>query len=342
MIVKAKSPRAQLALDLVQSLQSYFRDQLTPLAAAGAFAPITWFRDEGRHGGGIRLTYQNGTAFNRASLNTSQVHYDDLPERSLGSANALSCIVHPAHPLWPSLHLHISWTEMKTGLGSWRLMADLNPSIPDDDDRQRFVAAMRSAAGAYFEDGTRQGDQYFHIPTLKRHRGVAHFYLEQHRTEDEAVDRQFAEAFGRAMIAVYAGILKDKVAGTMAPDSEQRRRQLDYHTVYLFQVLTLDRGTTSGLLVHDQNDLGILGSLPARVDRKLLASWKPLMPKPQDLLLDAIVAALPADGRVDDGEKIALCNAVRRHYQAHPEALDLQAKGDIVPPTVQSHGVTHH
>jgi len=35
---------------------------------------------------------------------------------------------------------------------------------------------------------------------------------------------------------------------------------------------TADRGTTSGLLVHDENDVGILGSLPSHVDKKLLES----------------------------------------------------------------------
>ena len=74
---------------------------------------------------------------------------------------------------------------------------------------------------------------------------------------------------------------------------EATAQQLAYHTLYFFQVLTLDRGTTSGLLVHDQNDLGIMGSLPAWVDRA--------------------------------------------HYRAHPEAVALQAAGDVVPPTVATH-----
>ena len=32
-----------------------------------------------------------------------------------------------------------------------------------------------------------------------------------------------------------------------------------------------------------------------------------------------------------------LAKAVREHYQAHPEALELQARGDVVPPTVANH-----
>jgi coproporphyrinogen III oxidase len=112
-----------------------------------------------------------------------------------------------------------------------------------------------------------------------------------------------------------------------------------YHTVYLFQVLTLDRGTTSGLLVHGDNDVGILGSLPSRVDRALLASWRDRVPEVQAPLVDALVEALePGEtSPVDVPAKRRLADAVRAHYRAHPEALQLQARGDVLPPTVANH-----
>ena len=117
------------------------------------------------------------------------------------------------------------------------------------------------------------------------------------------------------------------------------RRQLAYHTLYLFQVLTLDRGTTSGLLVHDQNDLGIMGSLPARVDRDLLASWQAKVESPQDDLVGALVDALPDESpsSVSDAVKIALAQTVREHYQKNPEALAMQASGNVIAPTVDNH-----
>jgi coproporphyrinogen III oxidase len=99
----------------------------------------------------------------------------------------------------------------------------------------------------------------------------------------------------------------------------------------------MDRGTTSGLLVHDQNDIGILGSLPARVDRALLSSWRELVPQPQDELVQAIVNELPESGRVNDEQKLGLSRAVRRHYKTHPEALELQARAEVLPPTVRNH-----
>ena len=39
------------------------------------------------------------------------------------------------------------------------------------------------------------------------------------------------------------------------------------HSLF-FQVLTLDRGTTHGLLAHGDNDVGTLGSLPNFVSKR--------------------------------------------------------------------------
>lgn len=346
--IRPSSARALRAVALVETLQRRFADRLEAVArAAGApraFEPVEWHRDGGRHGGGVRLVCADTPVFDRASINVSAVHYDDLPDKRLSSANALSAIVHPARPRAPSMHMHLSFTEMRgadgaPGRGYWRLMADLNPSIEDPAATARFRAALRAAAPEHFAEASAQGDRYFHIPALGRHRGVAHFYLEAFDSGDFEADRALAERVGEAAIAVYGDLL-DAACAAGGPVSESdRAKQLAYHTLYLFQVLTLDRGTTSGLLIHDQNDVGILGSLPSHVDRALLASWRDRLPAPQGALLDAIVDALPAGERtlVDEAVKQKLADAVRRHYRAHPEALDLQASGGIVPPTVANH-----
>jgi coproporphyrinogen III oxidase len=51
----------------------------------------------------------------------------------------------------------------------------------------------------------------------------------------------------------------------------------------------------------------------------------------------ALVMALPADGSVDVPTKRRLAQTVRAHYRAHPEALQLQARGAVLPPTVANH-----
>jgi coproporphyrinogen III oxidase len=103
--------------------------------------------------------------------------------------------------------------------------------------------------------------------------------------------------------------------------------------------LTLDRGTTSGLLVHSQNDVGIMGSIPSHINRELLTSWVDKMPKPQDKLVLALLDALPNEipTPVEVETKKLLAQAVRDHYRVYPEALSMQASGEIIPPTVDNH-----
>jgi coproporphyrinogen III oxidase len=237
------------------------------------------------------------------------------------------------------MHTHVSWTDLRRGASYWRVMADLNPAIPDPEETAAFAARIRAAAPALAAGAEARGDRYFHVPALGRHRGVYHFYLEGYATDDPAADEALARRAGAATIDAYAAALGAALERSGPPTDAERRAQLDYHTLYLFQVLTLDRGTTSGLLVHDQNDVGIMGSLPSRVDPARLAAWRDRMPAPQERLLDALVAALPdaSPARVDAATRRALAAAVRAHYRAHPEALSLQASGDAVPPTVANH-----
>ena len=284
MAASSEPERRSRALALVEGLQARHVRRLEAFSRAAGhpvvFQPLSWDRDGGTHGGGTRFQASGG-AFDRASVNVSCVHYDDLPEKALASATALSAIVHPAHPRAPSMHLHISWTARKDGHAYWRIMADLNPSIPDAAQTAAFRNAVETAAGPLWETGRTDGDRYFRIPSLDRHRGVCHFYLEGLDSGGFEADRALGEAIETAVIDAYARIITDAVAGASAPTEEERAAQLAYHTVYLFQVLTLDRGTTSGLLVHGDNDVGILGSLPSRVDRSLLASWRTRVPEIQ-------------------------------------------------------------
>lgn len=339
----AKSKTAQEANRVVGYLQHHFVEQLDELSKVFGkskhFQAVAWGRDGGKHGGGVRYVATDDTLFNRASVNVSQVHYDDDKSKKLGSATAISTIIHPMHPNVPSIHMHISWTEMRDGKGYWRVMADLNPAIEDEEATNRFNYVLKEAAGEYFDEGSAQGDRYFNIPALGRHRGVSHFYLEDFNSGDAEADKSFAKKIGEMMINVYVAIVFEALENVSEATEDESEKQLAYHTLYLFQVLTLDRGTTSGLLVHDQNDIGILGSIPRYVSKSLLSSWKALVQSPQEKLVDALLAALGEGDKVlvDDAVKQRLANAVREHYKAYPEALSMQASGNIVPPTVDNH-----
>ncbi len=343
MRIPAKSPEAIVANILVEELQAYFVGKLNDvsreLGNRQAYEAVEWERDEGLHGGGVRYEARDESVFDRASVNVSQVHYDEDETKKLSSATAISTIIHPANPHAPSMHMHISWTQMRDGKGYWRIMGDLNPSLKNDLFQRDFEMALERAAGEYYEEGKAQGDRYFNIPVLGRTRGVSHFYLEAFNRGDFEVDRDFAYDMGKAIIDAYVAITLQALKSNPTFTKEEKMRQIDYHTLYLFQVLTLDRGTTSGLLVHAQNDVGIMGSIPSHINKPLLYSWLDLMPHPQERLLLRLLDALP-EGKivlVTKTVKKRLANAVRAHYKEFPEALSMQASGDVVPPTVDNH-----
>ncbi len=343
MRILAASIDSKEAYTLVEELQTYFVSKLNDishtLGEGKSFKAVEWERDEGKHGGGIRYEARDESIFNRASVNISQVHYDEDKTKKLNAATAISTIIHPANPHAPSMHMHISWTQIREEEGYWRIMADLNPTLKNDVFQRDFEMALEKAAGEYAEEGVKQGDRYFNIPVLGRTRGVSHFYLENFNTGNFEIDRDFAYAMGKVVIDAYVGITLQALQYYTSYTAQEKALQLDYHTLYLFQVLTLDRGTTSGLLVHNQNDVGIMGSIPSEVNRELLATWVEKMTSPQDKLLLALLEALPNEmpTPVDVKTKKKLANVVREHYTKYPEALSMQASGDILPATVDNH-----
>jgi len=340
-MIMASSTEAQEAYRLVRSLQKRFTDKLDAISVElgenKKFEEVTWLRDRGTHGGGSRFEARDTKLFNTGSVNVSQVHYDEMPQKNLKSATAISTIIHPKNPNVPSIHIHISLTQLRNADAYWRVMADLNPSIINEDDREKFDTALRDLSNERYEEGSLQGDKYFNVPALKRTRGVSHFYLENYKTDDKKADATFAKSFGEGVIDSYIDIITNAIKRRTTISQKEIQTQLDYHTLYLFQVLTLDRGTTSGLLIHNQNDVGIMGSLPSHINKKLLKSWNSVVMKPQDELLKSIANVIDESGVVDRKTKERLAQVVREHYKKHKETLSMQASGNSIPSTVDNH-----
>ena len=334
--ISATSLKAKEAAQMLSRMQLHFVNILetinTNAGYNGTFKSIEWVRNGGKFGGGARYISPENGFFNRGAVNFSQIQYESEKNKALRSATALSIIIHPRNPKAPSFHMHVSFTEMKAGESYWRIMADLNPAIVNDNDKLLFISSLKQATGNYFTEGCEQGDQYFFIPLLKRHRGVSHFYLEKF------TDETIAEPFINIMQNCYSEILSNytkKMESTLEEDAIQ----LAYHTLYFYQVLTLDRGTTSGLLVHNQNDIGILASLPSHINRELLLIWRDKMVFPQRELVDKLVNVLPEENIciITDKIKTQLAKQVREHYKKYPKALTLQSAGNSIPTTVRNH-----
>ena len=337
----SKSQDAIKAYELVRALQKRFVDKLDDLSSKFGenkkFEEVQWLRNNGLYGGGNRFEARDEVLFNTASVNVSQVHYDEDLRKSLQSASAISTIIHPKNPNVPSIHIHISLTSFKDGNSYWRIMADLNPSLENMEDKKIFDESLKQISKENYEEGTKQGEKYFFIPALNKHRGVSHFYLENYKSEDKQKDFDFALEFGKTVINTYINIISNAFETRKTFSVQDIKKQLDYHTLYLFQVLTLDRGTTSGLLIHNENDVGIMGSLPKFVNKKLLISWIENMEEIQKTLLENIINSIDDNGVINTQTKEKLAQVVRNHYKNNPDALKYQASGTVIPNTVNNH-----
>lgn len=351
--VESQVPREDI-LKALEGVQSYFVKKLEAIKfqknfkaskadlKSPAFKPVSWLRDEGVHGGGTRMEAAiDDPVFNRATINLSQVKYDDVPDSAALSATAISVIMHPRNPFAPSMHFHMSYIEMRGKEPFWRMIADLNPSIENPEDTAKFESVLRSVVpGKLYTDAKDFGDKYFDIPQLGRTRGVTHMFIAKLDPGSEMSPTkcvELAKQLGERVIDAYSGFVQAALQahpeGSIT--SSDRETQMAYHTLYLFQVLMLDRGTTAGLLAHSDNDVGTLGSLPNVVDSGLLTSWlsKVSPDTDHDVLLKRIVDALPGEGQghsdVNSDTRGALANVVRNYYKEDMKRVSKQASMDM-------------
>lgn len=322
----AQSEEAKEVNLLLSGLQVYFVSKLNALALqfgeGKSCKSVIWECNKGKHGGGKRYEARDKTLFNQLSVNVFQVHFEDEKKKALDLATVFSATIHPKNPHVPSMHISVSWEKMKEEKGCWYFTVDLNSSILNEStcDKNIFSETLKNATGKLYEEGTLQGERYFYIPVLGRHRGVSHFCLEGYDSGNFEEDKTLMLEVGESVINTYVEIMGAKLREHPTVTQEKKEEQLAYHTLYFFQVLTLDRGTVKSLLEHDQNDIGILSSLPSPINRNILSSWVEKMPAPQDLLLKQILKILPnaVPTPVDEKCKRLLANAIRKHYKKYP------------------------
>jgi len=73
-------------------------------------------------------------------------------------------------------------------------------------------------------------------------------------------------------------------------------------------------------LIHSQNDIGTLGSLPSHINRKLLKKWIEVTPKPQDNLIKRLLTVIGEQNEclISSQVKAKIAQQVREHYTEYP------------------------
>ena len=258
--LKEVTKESREVMDLMKELQSTFVKKLTKIRSSKddrseAFQEVAWTRTgpEGENwGGGTRYQTKNSKVFDRASVNVSAVHYENRERCPVDSATALSVILHPKHPRAPSMHFHISYMEPRgeSKQAYWRMIADLNPSRSSPSSLAVFQNAIRYCSPEHLQEGLYEkavefGDRYFYIPALRRHRGASHFFIGKLK-ESQDIDHEdalkLASNLAEAAIEAYTRVVQDEIDSNPSLTVTDRVAQLSYHTMYTFQVLTLDRG----------------------------------------------------------------------------------------------------
>jgi coproporphyrinogen III oxidase len=240
---------------------------------AGAMPPGRFLRSDWQRqgGGGGTMALMNGRVFEKVGVNISTVFGEFAPEfrnEIPGAAedprfwaSGISLVAHMRSPLVPAVHMntrHVATSKAWFGGGS-----DLTPIYPDQKAAAAFHAAFAAACDGYEADAyarfKKWCDEYFYLPHRGEARGVGGIFFDYLDSGDWARDFAFVRSVGEAFLAVYPGIVRERMNQSWT--AEQRRHQLVRRGRYVEFNLLYDRGTRFGLKTGG-NVEAILMSLP--------------------------------------------------------------------------------
>jgi len=254
----------------VASLQEEICSAIESLDARSKFITDSWVREGG--GGGKSRILENGAVFEKAGVNTSEVHGDlseafshRLPgEGRQFYAVGISLVLHPQNPLAPAVHANFRFIVhgKKAWFGGG---TDLTPYYLFDEDAIHFHRTLKAVCDAhdpsYHPAFKKACDQYFWLKHRGESRGIGGIFFEDMRGDLER-EFLFVEACGRAFLPAFLPIAERRAGSPFTSDQRQwqeirRGRYVEFNLLY-------DRGTVFGLETGGRPE-SILMSLPPRV-----------------------------------------------------------------------------
>lgn len=246
----------------------------------GRFAPSSWERPGG--GGGTARVLTDGTVFERAGVNVSEVHGHRVPDAlaehrpsAAGQpfyATGISMVLHPRNPHAPSFHANFRYFEVGDGSDWWfGGGADLTPMVGHPDDAAHFHGALRRWLDghdpALYPRFKAWCDRYFHLPHRREMRGVGGVFFDDYTPDgSDGWDAAFALVDDgiRALEDAYLPVVRRR--RDLDWTGAERDWQLLRRGRYAEFNLLYDRGTRFGLQT-DGHVEAILMSMPP------LARW---------------------------------------------------------------------
>ena len=175
--------------NLLLTLQDKICSGLENVDGKGKFTEESWLRDEG--GGGRSRVLKNGSIFEQAGVNFSEVQGKELPQSIISQrpeakghewfATGTSMVLHPKNPYIPTVHLNYRYFE--AGPVWWfGGGADLTPFYPYLSDVRNFHNEHKKACEKVDQDLHKVFkpwcDEYFFLKHRNESRGIGGIFYD--------------------------------------------------------------------------------------------------------------------------------------------------------------------
>ena len=245
------------------------------------FYEDSWSRDEG--GGGITCVLQDGSCFDKAGVNFSDISGAQLPEAATNirpelqgrnyQAMGVSVVCHPKNPHIPTAHLNvrlfIAYNKNLNPVWWFGGGFDMTPYYGYEEDAIHWHKTANEVCSPFgkeiYDEYKKNCDDYFHIKHRNEQRGIGGIFFDDLNMWEFEKCFNFIKSVGNGFIKAYEPIVKKRLNESY--NDKQKDFQLFRRGRYAEFNLVYDRGTLFGLQSNGRTE-SILMSMPP------LVKWK--------------------------------------------------------------------
>ena len=286
----------------LRDLHDSLTEGLAELDGQKGFRCDTWEREGG--GGGDSRVLEDGGLFEKAGINFSLVHGQELPPTATAQrpelagrafrAMGVSLVLHPRNPYVPTSHANFRFfvAEKPDAEPVWWFGGgfDLTPYYGFDEDAVHWHRTARTACEPFGENVyprfKKWCDEYFYIRHRKERRGIGGLFYDDLNEWDFSRCLEFSQSAASSFLPAYAPIVERR--RSMVYGERERDFQLYRRGRYVEFNLVYDRGTHFGLQSGGRTE-SILMSLPPLVRWRY--DWHPEPGSPEATLLEEYLVA---------------------------------------------------
>ena len=268
-------PDLQVVKNYLLNLQDTICKRLEDADGKAVFIEDNWQRQEG--GGGRTRVLAEGALFEKAGVNFSHVHGDDLPSSATAhrpelagrsfQALGVSLVIHPYNPFIPTSHANVRFfiAEQEGEDPIWWFGGgfDLTPYYGQKEDCKHWHQIAEQACTPFGDDiyprYKKWCDDYFYLKHREEQRGIGGLFFDDLNQWSFNKCFAFMQSVGDHYIPAYLPIVEKR------KDTPYTKAQRDFQLYrrgrYVEFNLVYDRGTLFGLQSGGRTE-SILMSLP--------------------------------------------------------------------------------